>query len=274
MTPTSKRLLLRPSVETRIQLDRVELLCISAEPIPRCQRRPVQNGVPVVVTPSRRPDPNLTHSSPNAAFHPTKSGWRWPTHIHLIFSRPLSDRSQPTSRKQGQSPPHAHSTNRPSRVRTTQFRELSCRRRTLERACRGREPRANRTRCGGSGWQSSLGLTAQRTLPASRWLRRGRGSSISHAWAINEPLRTANASHPGSATSADASMPACRRNDPELPLCDYQEVSVGRFRLGQRSVVTAPTIWWPLSTSGIAGHRSNAPQGWLTPNDHTSPKPS
>ena len=42
----------------------------------------------------------------------------------------------------------------------------------------------------------------------------------------------------------------------------------------QRSVVTAPVIWWPASTSGIAGHRSNAPQGWLTPNDHTSPKPT
>ena len=31
-------------------------------------------------------------------------------------------------------------------------------------------------------------------------------------------------------------------------------------------------IWWLPSTSGIAGHRSKAPQGWLTPNDHTSPK--
>ena len=42
----------------------------------------------------------------------------------------------------------------------------------------------------------------------------------------------------------------------------------------QRSVVTAPVTWWRWSTTGIAGHRSNAPQGWLTPNDHTSPKPT
>jgi hypothetical protein len=37
-------------------------------------------------------------------------------------------------------------------------------------------------------------------------------------------------------------------------------------------VVTAPIIWCPWPTSGIAGHWSNAPQEWLTPNDHNSPQ--
>src|SRR5512133_4095492 len=63
MAPSSERALLRPSVEARVQLDRVELLCVAAEPVCGCQRGLVQNGVPVVVAPSRRPDPDVTHSS-------------------------------------------------------------------------------------------------------------------------------------------------------------------------------------------------------------------
>ena len=86
MSPTLERLLLRPSVEARVQLDCVELLCVPAEPIPGCQRGLVQDGVPVVVAPSGRTDADVTHSSPIAAFLPTESCWRWITHIHLVFS--------------------------------------------------------------------------------------------------------------------------------------------------------------------------------------------
>src|SRR5215213_7659145 len=80
MSPSSERLLPRPSVEARVQLDRVELLCVAPEPICGCQRGLVQDGVPVVVAPSRRPDPNVTHPSPNAAFHlPSHAGGGLPT---------------------------------------------------------------------------------------------------------------------------------------------------------------------------------------------------
>ena len=37
-------------------------------------------------------------------------------------------------------------------------------------------------------------------------------------------------------------------------------------------MVTAPIICCPWPTSGIAGHWSNAPEEWLTPNDHNSPQ--
>jgi hypothetical protein len=70
MAPSSERRLPRPSVEARVQLDRVELLCVAAEPVCGCQRGLVQDGVPVVVAPSRGPDPDFTHSSPIAAFYP------------------------------------------------------------------------------------------------------------------------------------------------------------------------------------------------------------
>src|SRR4030095_1850990 len=70
MSPTSERLLLRPSVEARVQLDCVELLYVPVEPIPGCQRGLVQDCVPVVVAPSARTDPDVTHSSPIAASCP------------------------------------------------------------------------------------------------------------------------------------------------------------------------------------------------------------
>jgi hypothetical protein len=70
MSPTSERLLPRPSVEARVQLDCVELLCVPVEPIPGCQRGLVQDCVPVVVAPSARTDPDVTHSSPIAASCP------------------------------------------------------------------------------------------------------------------------------------------------------------------------------------------------------------
>ena len=72
MSPTSERLALRPSVEARVQLDRVELLRVPAEPVCGCQRGLVQDGVPVVIAPSRRPDADVTHSSP-IAFSPNRS---------------------------------------------------------------------------------------------------------------------------------------------------------------------------------------------------------
>jgi hypothetical protein len=102
MAPSSERRLPRPSVEARVQLDRVELLCVAAEPVCGCQRGLVQDGVPVVVAPSRGPDPDFTHSSPIAAFHP-------PSHagagLPASTSSPLpnrwpSGRGQPAFRKQ------------------------------------------------------------------------------------------------------------------------------------------------------------------------------
>ena len=100
MSPTLERLLLRPSVEARVQLDCVELLCVPAEPIPGCQRGLVQDSALVVVAPSGRTDADVTHSSPVAAFLPTESCWRWITHIHLVFS---SNNSPPVA---GSRPPH------------------------------------------------------------------------------------------------------------------------------------------------------------------------
>ena len=82
MSPTSERLLLRPSVEARVQLDCVELLCVPAEPIPGSQRGLVQDGVPVVIAPSGRTDPDVTHSSPIAAFYP-------PSHAGGGLPRPV-----------------------------------------------------------------------------------------------------------------------------------------------------------------------------------------
>src|SRR5215212_6055214 len=97
MTPSSERLLPRPSVETRVQLDRVELLRVAVKPIPWCQRRLVQDGVPVVVAPSRRPDPDVTHSS-HRRLLPTESCWRWLIHTTssaLPIDRPPVAASRP-----------------------------------------------------------------------------------------------------------------------------------------------------------------------------------
>jgi hypothetical protein len=109
----------------------------------------------------------------------------------------------------------AHSTNRPSRVRTTQLRELSCRRRTSGTRIASQGPidpgvadRDGRAHCG---------VTAQHTPPESRWRRRGRGSSMSDAWATNGPLRTANAVHPGPTKSAR--MPQCPPAGATTPSC-------------------------------------------------------
>jgi hypothetical protein len=173
MSPTSERRLPRPSVEARVQLDRVELLCVPGEPIPRCQRGLVQDGVPVVVAPSRRPDPDVTHSPPSPpSTHRVMLEAAY-SHPPRLLSQSIALRSrQPASRQQGS---HRQST---------------------------------RSRCGGSGWRSSPGVTAQRTPPESRWRRCGRGSSMSDAWAINGPLRTANAGPPASAISAPGCLNA------------------------------------------------------------------
>ena len=99
MSPTSERPLLRPSMEARVQLDRVELLYVPAEPIPGCERGLVQDGVPVVVAPSRRTDPDVTHSSPIIAlFPPTHPGGGLPT--STSSSLPPSGRGPQPSRTQ------------------------------------------------------------------------------------------------------------------------------------------------------------------------------
>jgi pimeloyl-ACP methyl ester carboxylesterase len=98
MSPTSERLALRPSVEARVQLDRVELLRVPAEPVCGCQRGLVQDGVPVVVAPSRRPDADVTHSSPIAAFYPpSHAGGGLPTSTSssLPIDRPPVAASRP-----------------------------------------------------------------------------------------------------------------------------------------------------------------------------------
>src|SRR4030095_16396668 len=87
MPPSAERRLSRPSVEARVQLDRVELLCVPAEPVCGGQRGPVQDGIPVVVAPSRRPDPDVTHMPPQS---PAPSAHRVMLEvayrIHLVFS--------------------------------------------------------------------------------------------------------------------------------------------------------------------------------------------
>ena len=142
MSPTSERPLLRPSVEARVQLDRVELPCVPAEPIPGCQRRLVQDSVPVVVAPSRRTNPDVTHSSPIAAFYP-------PSHAEgglptsTSSSLPI-DRSHPPEHTRPTEPSPHHTTLR-----------FSCRRRTRGTRRPRTRARANRSRCGGSGRRSS-----------------------------------------------------------------------------------------------------------------------
>ena len=156
MSPTSERLLPRPSVEARVQLDCVELLCVPAEPIPGCQRGLVQDGVPVVVAPSRRTNPDVTHSSPIPGFCPpshAEDDLPTSTSSSLPIDRPPVAASRPPDNKALTA--RAHSTNRPSRVRTTQLRELSCRRRTSGTRMPRTRARPNGSRCGGSGWQSS-----------------------------------------------------------------------------------------------------------------------
>jgi hypothetical protein len=104
----------------------------------------------------------------------------------------------------------AQSTNRPSRVRTAHLRELSCRQRTSGTRMPRTRARANRSRSVADrdgrvhlgGMAEFTCVTAQLTPPESRWCRRGRGSSMSHAWAINGPFRMANARYPRLAMSA------------------------------------------------------------------------
>jgi hypothetical protein len=207
MSPTSERLLLRPSVEARVQLDCVELLCVPAEPIPGCQRGLVQDGVPMVVAPSGRTDSDVTHSSPIAAFYPRVMLEVAYPHPTRILSQSI--RGQPASRKKALTA-RAHSTNRPSRVRTAHLRELSCRQRTSGTRMPRTRARANRSRSVADrdgrvhlgGMAEFTCVTARLPPPESRWCRRGRGSSMSHAWAINGPLRMANARYPRLAMSA------------------------------------------------------------------------
>jgi hypothetical protein len=166
MSPTSERRLPRPSVEARVQLDRVELLCVPGEPIPGCQRGLVQHGVPVVVAPSRRPDPDVTHSSPIAAVYPPSlagGGLLKSTSSSLPIDRPPVAASRPPDNKALTA--RAHSTNRPSRVRTTQLRELSCRHGQAERARRGPEPGPTDPGVAARDGGVHLGVTAQRTPP-------------------------------------------------------------------------------------------------------------
>jgi hypothetical protein len=107
MAPSSERRLSRPSVEARVQLDRVELLCVAAEPVCGCQRGLVQDGVPVVVAPSRGPDPDLTHCSSITAFCPPShagaglsTSTSSPFQLITLRSRPasLSETNTPRSR--------------------------------------------------------------------------------------------------------------------------------------------------------------------------------
>jgi hypothetical protein len=142
MSPTSERPLLRPSVEARVQLDCVELPCVPAEPIPGCQRRLVQDSVPVVVAPSRRTNPDVTHFPPPSppSTHPVMLKVAYP-HPPRHLSRSIALTRQSTL-------------DQPSRVRTTQLR-FSCRRRTRGTRRPRTRARANRSRCGGSGRRSS-----------------------------------------------------------------------------------------------------------------------
>jgi Restriction endonuclease len=183
MSPTSERLLLRPSVEARVQLDCVELLCVPAKPIPGCQRGLVQDGVPVVVAPSGRTDPDVTHSSPIAAFYPPSHAGGGLPNIHLVFS---PNRSRPAGLATTRlSPPeHTRRTDRASSHRAPPRIIVS----TTDKWNAHAEDASQGQQI--PGWRIGM---AEFTPPESRWRRRGRGSSMSHAWAINGPLRMAMA---------------------------------------------------------------------------------
>jgi hypothetical protein len=183
MSPTSERLLLRPSVEARVQLDCVELLCVPAEAIPGCQRGLVQDAVPVVVAPSGRTDPDVTHFLPHRRLLSTESGWRWLTHIHLVFSpnrsRPAGLATTSSHRQSTLDEPTEPSSHRaPPRIIVSTTDKWNAH---AEDASQGQQI---------PGWRIGM---AEFTPPESRWRRRGRGSSMSHAWAINGPLRMAMA---------------------------------------------------------------------------------
>ena len=80
----------------------------------------------------------------------------------------------------------------PSRVRTTQLLDFRVDDGQGERAGRGREPGPTDPGVADREGGAHLGVTAQPTTPESRWRRRGRGSSMSHAWATNGPVSTAS----------------------------------------------------------------------------------
>jgi hypothetical protein len=159
-------------------------------PIARARRA----GRPVVVAPSRRPDLDVTHSSPIAAFYPpSHAGGGLPTSTSsslpidrapVAASRPPKTRLSPPEHTRrtdrAESPPH-NSEN--YRVDDGQ----------VECACRGREPGPTDPGVADRDGRAHLGVTAQRTPPESRWRRRGRGSSMSDAWTISGPLHTPNA---------------------------------------------------------------------------------
>jgi hypothetical protein len=179
----------------------------------------------VVVAPSRRPDPDVTHSPPSPpSTHRVMLEAAY-SHPPRLLSQSIALRSRPAGLPTTRLSPPEH-TRRTDRAASAPHNSENYRVDTDKRNAMPRtRARASRSRCGGSGWRSSPGVTAQRTPPESRWRRCGRGSSMSDAWAINGPLRTANgalrtanAGPPASAISAPGClMPACRRNDPELP---------------------------------------------------------
>jgi len=154
MSPTSERRLPRPSVEARVQLDRVELLCVPGEPSPGCQRGLVQDGVPVVVAPSRRPDPDVTHSSPIAAVYRVMLEAAYSNPPRLL-SQSIALRSRPAGLPTTRLSPPEH-TRRTDRAASAPHNSENYRVDTDKRNAMPRtRARANRSRCGGSGWRSS-----------------------------------------------------------------------------------------------------------------------
>jgi hypothetical protein len=133
-----------------------------------------------------------------------------------LLSQSIAFRSRPGGRPTTRlSPPeHTRLTDRAeSALRTSENHRVDDRQ--VERACRGREPGPTDPGVADRDGRVHLGVTARRTPPESRWRRRGRGSSMSHAWAMNGPFRMANAGYPRLAMNAPGCLNA--RLQPQRP---------------------------------------------------------
>jgi hypothetical protein len=188
MSPSSERALLGPSVEARVQLDRVELLCVPTEPIPGCQGGLVQDGVPVVVTPSRRTDPDVTHSSPIAAFYPpSHAGGGLPTSTPspLPTGRPPVAASRPpvTSTPRSRLPPCRRWKPNRLNVRAVRARKPAPAPRRAEHPRRARRGAAERLSLAAPGARQPVGLRtlerrAERSTKEIARRRRPDGSPV------------------------------------------------------------------------------------------------
>ena len=157
-------------------------------------------------------NPKVTHSSPNRRLLPTKSCRKWLTHIHLAFSRspPIAAsriqgfRRQSTLDEPTEPSPH-HTT--PRIIWTTNKWKAHA-----EDASQGQADPSVADRDGGA----HLGVTAKRSSGIPIASPRS-GSSIIDAWSSKgHCARRVRPSRVRRERAPDASMRACRRNDPSI----------------------------------------------------------